>query len=159
MGALGLSGCATFVEGDRQLIAISTPPTQGAQCVLTRPGGRWTVTTPGVIRIEKSVDDIAIHCARAGYQDAYATIPSEIESWTLGNVALGIVPAGVDAMTGAMFSYPNDFAVRMSPGASSATAQTFVPPPDLQAPPAPAQSAPQTPAPGPALPGTLPDNF
>ena len=152
--ALGTSGCATFVEGGRQLIAISTPPTQGAQCLLTRPGGRWAVTTPGVVRIEKSSDDLAIRCSRPGFQDAYSTIPSEIAGWTFGNIAIGVVPVGIDAATGAMFAYPNNFALPLTPGASAATAQPFVPPPDRQ-------SAPTPPArqSGPPLPGTLPENF
>lgn len=151
---LDLSGCATFVDGDRQLIAISTPPTQAAQCILTRPGGRWTVTTPGVVRIEKSSDDITIRCSRPGFQDGYATIPSEIAGWTFGNIAIGVLPAGIDAATGAMFSYPNAFAVRLTPGGSVATAQPFAPLPDSQA-PAPPPARPS----GTPLPGTLPDNF
>ena len=171
--ACGLAGCATFVEGSRQNIAISTPPTQSAYCVLTRPGGRWSVTTPGVVRIDKSMDDLTIHCSRPGFQDANGTIPSEIEGWTLGNLAFGAVPAGIDAATGAMFRYPDAFEMPMSPGRTSAegplvgpgaTALPYVaptplpyvaPPPQQQAAPAPPPTTPTTPP----LPGTLPDNF
>ncbi len=168
--AFGLSGCATFVEGSRQNIAISTPPTQSAYCVLTRPGGRWSVTTPGVVRIDKSMDDLAIHCTRAGYRDVDATIPSEIEGWTLGNLAFGVVPAGIDAATGAMFRYPDAFEMPMSPGrgpaegplvGTGATALPYVAPTPLPSlsPPPQQPSPPATPKPTQPLPGTLPDNF
>jgi hypothetical protein len=167
--ALGLCGCATFVEGTHQNIAISTPPTQSAYCVLTRPDGRWSVTTPGVVWIEKSMDDLAIRCSRPGYQDVNATIPSEIEGWTLGNLAFGAVPAGIDAATGAMFRYPDTFEIPMSPGRASgegplvgpgATALPYIAPTPLPSLPPRQEAAPVAPAtPGQPLPGTLPDNF
>ena len=169
LAAFGLAGCATFVEGTHQNIAISTPPTQSAYCVLTRPDGRWSVTTPGVVRIEKSMDDLAIRCSRPGYQDVNGTIPSEIEGWTLGNLAFGAVPAGIDAATGAMFRYPDTFEMPMAPGRGSpegplvgtgATALPYVAPTPL--PSLPPRQDVVPPAPTTAkqsLPGTLPDNF
>lgn len=155
LAALGLSGCATFVEGSRQLITVTTPPTQSATCVLTRPGGRWTVTTPGTVRLGKSVDDIAVHCSRPGFRDVTAIIPSELEGWTLGNLATGGVTAGIDAATGAMFAYPGEVQVPMQAGAGAASLPRFVPPPDVAAPPAPRPASPSQPP----LPGTLPEDF
>jgi hypothetical protein len=168
---LGLAGCATFVEGTHQNIAIATPPTQSAYCVLTRPGGRWSATTPGVVWIEKSMDDLAISCSRPGYQDTHGTIPSEIEGWTLGNLAFGAMPAGIDAATGAMFRYPDTFEMPMAPGRTSAegplvgpgaTALPYIAPTPLPSLPPRQEAAPPTPpltTPKQPLPGTLPDNF
>ncbi len=153
LGLCALSGCATWVEGSRQLITVTTPPTQAAYCILTRPGSRWTVTTPGTLRVDKSSDDIAIRCSRPGFQDAQAVIPSEIEGWTFGNLAFGGVTAGIDATTGAMFAYPNDVALPMTPLGSAAPLPRLVPPEPSAAPAEPAAPS------QPPLPGTLPAEF
>jgi hypothetical protein len=122
LAALGvaLSGCATVVKGTTQSIAVTTPPVEGASCVLTSKEGTWTVVTPGVAKVGKTKQDIQIHCTKSGYQDATATIPSNFEGWTLGNVILGgLIGFGVDAATGAMNEYPHAFAVPMTPSTSS----------------------------------------
>ena len=148
--ALGLTGCATLVEGTGQNIAISTPPTQGAYCVLTRPGGRFIVTTPGVLHLDKTADDLAIRCTHPGFADASGTIPAQFEGWTLGDAALGVVPVVVDVATGAMHAYPTEFALPMTPlGANRAT----------YAPVTPQAGSPVTAPSAAALPGTLPSNF
>jgi hypothetical protein len=155
--ALPLCGCATLGSGTEQYIAISTPPVNSAYCVLTRPGDSWIATTPGVIRIEKSQDDIAVRCTHVGYQDAVATIPAEFENWALGNLAFGGVTVAVDAATGALNSYPQRFVLPMTPGVGSADAQPVLAAPAYAA-AAPPPAAP-APAPRPALPGTMPNNF
>jgi hypothetical protein len=123
LAALGISvsGCASIISGTTQQIAITTSPVSGASCELHSKEGTWTVTTPGVAKVDKTKEDISIHCAKDGYQDASATIPSSFEGWTFGNLILGgIVGVGVDAATGAMNKYPNAFNVPMTPAAPSA---------------------------------------
>ncbi|MEJ1970113.1 MAG: hypothetical protein WDN03_15995 [Rhizomicrobium sp.] len=152
----GLAGCATFVEGSTQYIAISTPPVDYAACVLSRPGMSLQVTTPGAVRVEKSEDDLTLRCSRPGYRDTVATIPSDIDGWTFGNIVTGGLSVGVDAWTGAMYAYPDEFALPMAPGMAEAgapAASTYALPP----PPQPAQPAPV--ARKANLPGTLPDNY
>jgi hypothetical protein len=120
---IALSGCASIIKGTTQSILITTPPTTGAYCVLTSKEGSWTVTTPGPVKVDKTKDDILIRCTKAGFQDATASIPSDFEGWTLGNLILGgVIGVGVDAATGAMNEYPHAFAVPMTPGTSSTTA-------------------------------------
>ncbi|HEY4941768.1 MAG TPA: hypothetical protein VII56_10095 [Rhizomicrobium sp.] len=157
--AVGLSGCATWVQGTRQDIAIATPPTQSAVCVVTRKGEHWAVTTPGVLHIDKSIYDLGIHCARQGFEDADATIPSSLESWTLGNLAFGGFPMAIDAADGAMGSYPDAFELRMTPLAGASLPEL----PLVESPATPLPSIPRPPPPPapsqPPLPGTLPDNF
>lgn len=121
VAALGvaLSGCATIVKGSSQSIAISTPPTTGANCTLSSKEGNWMVVSPGVATVEKSKEDIQVRCSKSGYQDAVATIPSDFEGWTLGNLILGgVIGVGVDAATGAINEYPHVFQVPMQPGYS-----------------------------------------
>ena len=118
VAALGiaLSGCATVIKGTSQSIVVTTPPVTGANCILSSKEGNWLVTSPGSVTVEKSKEDILIKCQKPGYQDAAATIPSDFQGWTAGNIILGgIIGVGVDAATGAMNEYPNSYAVPMWP--------------------------------------------
>ncbi|HEY1710531.1 MAG TPA: hypothetical protein VGG10_19835 [Rhizomicrobium sp.] len=131
--AFTLSGCATIIKGSSQNIAISTPPTEGATCVLTSKEGSWTVTSPGVVKVEKSKEDVQVVCRKPGWRDASATIPSNFQGWTLGNLLLGgVIGIGVDAATGAMNDYPHTFAVPMIQGTqqseNSAAPPSLLPP-------------------------------
>ncbi len=114
--AVALSGCASIIKGTTQSIAISTTPVGGANCLLSSKEGNWPVVTPGVVRVDKTKEDILIRCSMAGYQDAVATIPSDFQGWTLGNLLIGgVIGVGVDAATGAMNEYPHSFTVPMYP--------------------------------------------
>lgn len=116
VAALGiaLSGCATVIKGTSQSIVITSPPTTGANCILSSKEGNWYVTTPGTVTVSKSKEDILIKCTKPGYQDAANTIPSDFQGWTAGNIILGgLIGVGVDAATGAMNEYPNSYQVPM----------------------------------------------
>lgn len=129
LAALGvaMSGCASIVKGSSQSVAIETPPVTGASCILSSTQGNWTVITPGVAQVQKSKEDIQVHCKKDGYQDAVAMIPSNFAGWTLGNLLLGgVIGVGVDAATGAINEYPHSFQVPMTPLQSSPNA---MPPP------------------------------
>lgn len=116
MLAVGLSGCASIIKGTTQSIAITTTPVSGANCMLSSKEGNWPVVTPGVVRVDKTKEDILVRCTKAGYQDGVATIPSNFQGWTLGNLLLGgVIGLGVDAATGAMNEYPHAFNVPMYP--------------------------------------------
>ncbi|HTQ13970.1 MAG TPA: hypothetical protein VMH86_08835 [Rhizomicrobium sp.] len=116
LAGVALSGCATVIKGTSQSIAITTPPVEGANCTLKSKEGTWNVTSPGAVTVDKSKEDILIHCTKDGYQDADATIPSNFQGWTLGNIILGgVIGVGVDAASGAMNEYPNAYQVPMTP--------------------------------------------
>lgn len=123
--ALGVavSGCASIIKGHTQSIAITTPPVTGANCVLSSKEGNWTLVSPGIVTVDKSKEDIQAHCTKPGYQDAIATIPSDFQGWTLGNLILGgVIGLGVDAATGAINEYPHAFQIPMFPAAGAAPA-------------------------------------
>ncbi|HVE04763.1 MAG TPA: PDZ domain-containing protein [Rhizomicrobium sp.] len=112
---LALSGCATVIKGTSQSIVITTPPVSGAYCILSSAEGNWPVTTPNVVTVDKSKEDILVKCNKPGYQEASANIPSDFQGWTLGNLVLGgLIGVGVDAATGAMNEYPRAFAIPMT---------------------------------------------
>ncbi|GEM_PF-812861 len=120
---VSLSGCASVIKGSSQTIAIATPPTSGASCVLTSKEGNWPVVTPGVVKVERSKEDIVIRCTKPGWQDAMQTIPSNFEGWTVGNLLIGgVIGVGIDAATGAINEYPHAYNVAMIPAAGNAAA-------------------------------------
>ena len=129
-----LSGCASIIKGSSEDIALSTPPASGASCTLTNPRGSWTVTTPASVTVKRSKKDVQVHCMKDGYQEASATIPSNFEEWTLGNLLLGgVIGLGVDAGTGAVNKYPSTFEGPMSPN-KAANAGSAMPAKDAATP-------------------------
>ena len=113
---VAMSGCASIVKGTSQTIAITSPPTTGANCVLSSVQGNWTVVTPGAVTVQRSKEDIQIRCNKTGWQEAFNVIPSNFEGWTIGNILLGgVIGLGVDAATGAINQYPHAFQVPMQP--------------------------------------------
>src|SRR5712691_8599103 len=62
-----LSGCASVVKGSSQSIAITTPPTDGAQCTLSSSQGNWQLTSPGAVTVEKSMDAMQVRCVKPGW--------------------------------------------------------------------------------------------
>src|SRR5258706_3196851 len=102
MIALGfaLSGCASIVRGTSQTIAITSPPTTGANCQLTSAQGNWSVMTPGTVTVQRSKENVTIRCTKAGWQEGFSSIPSNFEGWTVGNIIFGgVIGVGVDAAT------------------------------------------------------------
>jgi hypothetical protein len=123
--ALGfaMSGCASIVRGQSQTIAITTPPTTGANCQLTSAQGNWSVLSPGTVTVQRSKENVTIRCNKAGWQEGFSSIPSNFEGWTVGNIILGgVIGLGVDAATGAINQYPNAFQVPMTPLPGTPTA-------------------------------------
>jgi len=116
-----LSGCASIIKGSSEDIAVSTPSAPGASCTLTSPRGTWDVTTPGKVHVLRSVKDMNIACNKEGYQSASTMIPSGVEPWTFGNLAIGgLIGFGIDATSGAIGKYPEKFEVPMKPSATGA---------------------------------------
>ena len=118
VAALGvaLCGCASIVEGTTQSIAVTSPPTDGAKCVLKSSEGTYYVTTPGNATVHKTKNDLDVNCTKDGFKDAHTIIPSHFNGATAGNIlAGGVIGLGIDAATGANYNYPTEFAVTMVP--------------------------------------------
>lgn len=131
-----LSGCGTITQGTSQNITITSVP-PGGHCDLTRKGEHVATldATPGVVKVDKTKNDILLTCKLTGYQDASTNLESGYGAGTFGNIILGGgIGWAIDSATGADNKYP-----------SSANVQ-FVPVGALTAAPAPA-SKPATIAP------------
>ena len=131
--AFALSGCASIVEGTTQSIAVTTPPTDGAKCVLTSSEGTYYVTTPGNVIVHKTKNSLKAECKKDGFDVAEKTIEPHFNGATAGNIiAGGIIGIGIDAATGANYNYPKEVAVDMTatgstPPVASVPAAAVVP--------------------------------
>ncbi len=116
VAVLPLAGCASIVEGTTQSIAITTAPVDGAKCTLISSQGTYYVTTPGNAIVHKTKTDLNVSCTKDGFQDAYLKISPYFNGVTVGNVlAGGLIGIGVDASSGANYTYPNFTVVPLVP--------------------------------------------
>jgi hypothetical protein len=127
LAALGfaLSGCASIVTGTTQMIAVSSPPVEGASCSLTSSEGTVNVVTPGSVKVHKTKSDLHVVCNKDGYKEGSAVLVSHFNGATVGNVILGGgIGLIVDASTGANFTFPDKVEVPMESLAGPATPPT-----------------------------------
>lgn len=109
---LGLGACSTIVTGTGQQIAISTPGVSEATCRLT--GGddvNATINTPASVHVSKSKKDIEVTCTAPNRGAATTTVKSTFSNWSIVEYPLGYP---IDAVSGAMWVYPNTVAVPFS---------------------------------------------
>lgn len=113
---LGLTACASIVEGHSQQIMVNTNPPE-AKCQLLRkdmPIGAIE-STPGSVYIEKTKDDILIKCHKKGYQDALYYNHSGSSGATFGNIILGGgIGWAVDSASGADNKYESPVNITLS---------------------------------------------
>ena len=120
LGALLLvGGCATITSSNQQVLMVHTIQDNreitGVGCVLTNDAGRWFVTSPGRVTVQKSAGNLWIDCRRPGGSIGQDMVASKASTGaTVGNVVL---TAGLgyllDKRTGAGFDYPETLTVLM----------------------------------------------
>lgn len=131
IAALGmaLSGCATIVDGTSESVSVSTTPAEGATCTLTNSEGTWYLTTPGSVQVHKTKNDMSVTCNKDGYQPGRQTAVAHFGGATFGNiVAGGIIGAGIDAASGANYSYDTPIIVPLGPPGTAPTPAPAPPP-------------------------------
>lgn len=86
----------------------------GAGCTLTNDNGRWFVTSPGSVTIQKSTADLAVECSKANAGIGHETAVSKANGSAWGNILLG-GPIGyaMDRTSGAGFDYPSIITVTL----------------------------------------------
>ena len=115
---VSLGACSTIVNGSNQLVRVNTGTVSGADCVAT--GGSKgavaeTFSTPADVRFPRSSKTIDITCNKDGYETAEKTISGKVEGTTAGNLAAGgPIGLGVDALTGAIYRYPDVVSIPMT---------------------------------------------
>jgi len=115
--SISLSACSTIVNGSNQLVKFDTGEVQGASCVAT--GGssdsvNESFVTPAEVKIPRSKKILIVTCDKPGYQTGEERLAGQVEGSTGGNILLGgPLGVGVDALTGAIYKYPDTISVEM----------------------------------------------
>ena len=110
-----LSGCASITGSKLQPVSVQTiqdgKEVAGVGCTLTNDTGKWFVTTPNSITVQKNTNNIAIDCLKNELRGR-ETIVSKSNGGVWGNILAG-GPIGyvVDRNNGAGFDYPTSVTV------------------------------------------------
>jgi hypothetical protein len=118
LACMSLGACSTIVNGQNQRVRVNTGPVSDAECVAI--GGSKgkvaeTFLTPADVKFPRSSKTIDIRCDKTGYQTATQTISGKVEGTTAGNLAVGgPIGLGVDALTGAIYRYPDIVSIPMT---------------------------------------------
>lgn len=125
--ALQLGACSTIVNGTNQEVAFTTGQVSEADCSLT--GGsdnavNQTFETPAELKLPRSKKALNLSCSKAGYETAEKQILGKIEGSTGGNIiAGGGIGLGIDALTGAIYRYPDAIDLPLTPVGAVTTAE------------------------------------
>ena len=129
LGALlalaGLTGCATVVQGEYQVVSVGTRTpsgeVSGVTCQLMNKQGIHYVTTPGSLSVYRDASDMKVTCDKPGLPTTTTVFKAQPKPLVAGNLLL---PIGVlvDHVTGAGYGYPARMEVMMTGEATSAIA-------------------------------------
>lgn len=115
LSLLSLTGCASVTGSKLQPVSVQTihenQEISGVGCTLTNDAGKWFVTTPGSVTIQKSTGDLSVECKKDGVAGR-ETVVSKSNGAVWGNIVLGGgIGYVIDRSTGAGFDYPNSITV------------------------------------------------
>ena len=86
----------------------------GVGCTLTNDAGKWFVTTPGSVTVNKSTGDLSVDCQKENVAIGNAIVVSKSNGSVWGNILLGGgIGYIVDRNTGAGFDYPPNISVML----------------------------------------------
>lgn len=117
-----LTGCATISEPKQQTLMVRTildnREIGGVGCVLTNDAGRWFVTSPGHVVVQKSAGNLFVDCRKEGASSGQDVVASRANaSAVVGNVTTAGLGYLLDKRTGAGFDYPETLTIIMRRGA------------------------------------------
>ena len=109
-----LTGCASIVTGQNQVVSVETTPHKEASCELSNDKGKWFISsTPGTVTINRSSEDLLVICTK-GTLKATHSAKSYTKGMAFGNILVGgIIGAAVDCGTGSAYDYPSVINVQM----------------------------------------------
>jgi hypothetical protein len=112
---VGLSGCASIVEGTSQTVSVELQPAS-AHCTVHRKDQllHEVKGAVSVIKLDKSRHPLILACSAPGYQDRKETITADPSRWgVVGAIALDF--GAVDYATGALNKYPDQISIKLDP--------------------------------------------
>jgi hypothetical protein len=117
---VSMAGCATITQGTQQAISFKLEP-KDTICEVSRVGdgklGRIS-STSSTLYVGKDKDDILVVCNAPGFEQSTTKVVSGATGAGVTGVLLdfGIT----DMITGAMYRYPEDVTISLSPLAKTA---------------------------------------
>jgi hypothetical protein len=117
--AFVFGGCASITGSEMQPVTLSTKTPDGqavdkANCTLKNDKGAWEGTSPGVVSVHKSAEDLMVECKKEGFADGFLRAISRAAGGMWGNIIFGGgVGAIIDHNKGNGYDYPNDLPVKM----------------------------------------------
>lgn len=114
-----LGGCASITGTTNQSVSVQTraqtgTEVTGANCEMSNNKGKWYVTTPGSVTIQRSNDDLQTVCRKESLEPGRASVVSATKGSMFGNIILGGgIGAIIDHNNGSAYEYPNFIQVVM----------------------------------------------
>lgn len=110
-----MTGCASITGSKLQPVSVQTlqdsQEVSGVGCTLVNDAGKWFVTTPGSVTIQKSTGDLSVECKKDDVLGR-ETVVSKSNTAVWGNIVFGGgIGYVVDRNTGAGFDYPTSITV------------------------------------------------
>jgi hypothetical protein len=112
-------GCASITGSEMQSVLVTTKtkagePVEDSKCVLTSPRGKWNVTTPSSVAVQRSSEDIEAECRKEGHSPGLAKLVSRAHGGMFGNIIFGGgIGAIIDHNKGTGYEYPNKVEIVM----------------------------------------------
>lgn len=125
-----LTGCATILNDDHQMVAFASDPDGATVFVDGVPMGK----TPCSLPIKRSGWDKQIRFEKPGYKTTLMTLDNRVGAAGFGNLILGgFVGIAIDAVSGRAGTYQDVVTIVMQPGSGtinldSAESETLSPP-------------------------------
>lgn len=110
---LGLTGCASIVDGNSQSVSLSSNP-EGATVYLN---GNAIGKTPVTITTKRKGSSQPLRFTKEGYKDVEVQLISTVNPWFFGNIVTGgLLGSTTDGLSGAAFKYePGSYMVTLPP--------------------------------------------
>ena len=108
-----LTGCASITKDSNQPVKIETYSKQnqavtGVKCTAKNERGEWVATSPGVVSVHRSGQNLIVNCEKEGEQSGIATAISRANGGMFGNILFGGgIGAIIDHNKGTAYSYPD----------------------------------------------------
>ena len=118
IASLALGGCASITGSTQQSVSVETrhesAQVSGANCELVNAKGKWFITSPGSVQIQRSNDDLQVTCNKPGIEPGRASVTSIVKPGMVGNFFFGgLIGVAIDHASGAAYDYPNLIQVMM----------------------------------------------
>lgn len=129
-----LSGCATITSSETQSLTLNTKTANGesvdsARCTLKNDKGVWEMTSPGVVNVRRSSEDLMVECKKDGTSDGFLRAVSRAAGGMWGNIIFGGgIGAIIDHNKGTGYNYPDHLPVKLGDTVTVDRKDTAAPP-------------------------------